>query len=86
MRRQLIGIVAIACGKCEDGLFGFHLVKRRSDIAERNLSAAHKSVEVKDDRLHPVVGRRGIERGDDVAQPVFLGLVTAAQGLRRADG
>ena len=69
---DLIGIVAIAGGVGDDRLVGpADGVDRVADPRQAGLAAAQENVEIEGDGLHPVVGRRRLQRVDDVAQPIF---------------
>ena len=74
MGGELVAVVAIAGGVGDDPLAGAaDPVERRADVGDRGLAAADEDVEIERDRLDPVVGRRRVERVDQLGDADIRG-------------
>ncbi len=75
MGGKLITVVAIDGGVGKDRLFGSaNRVQCLAHAGKRDLTAAHKAVEVQHHCLHLAVRLRRLQSGDDVGQAIFLRL------------
>jgi hypothetical protein len=87
MGGELVAVVVIGGRVGEDRLAGLaHRVERLADRRERRLPAPGEDVEIERHRLDPVVGPRGVERAQHVAQPILARSAAAEHLARRRLG
>src|SRR5690606_22916494 len=86
MRGNLIAVGGVGSGEGEHGLFlRAYLVDRSANFGKRDLAAAKKAVEVEHHRRHPLVLSGGLECVHDVANTIFLEILTAGQRRKGVD-